>query len=468
MKKKIIFKYLSIFLITLLLPALIHSIGKKTSFYNQAYQNLTGTKAQIVVDLKNPELIDEFSWNNLAQGGEEISGMLDPVKGELKNLKPKYIRIDHVFDFYKTVKKDALGNFFYDWTKLDKEISIILETGAKPFISLSYMPDALSKGNEVDEPVSWNEWKELIRKTVEHISGRGGLKISDVYYEVWNEPDLFGGFKPGGTKDYLALYQYAAIGANEAKDTLPFKFGGPATTSLYKNWFDSLIKFVNSNNLPLDFFSWHRYSKYLEDYEKDYYDLKSWILAHPKYSGIELVISEFGHNSDADILYDKNFSAIHTLAVYSTLFPKIQKIFLFEIKDGPGGEKYWGRWGILTHEKLGTPEKKPRYKAIEFLNKMNGSWYPVYGQGSWVKAIATTDRKVVRLLVVNYDPFEKHHENVPVSFLNLFHKEFTFRRLEFLGAVAEYEVKVGGDSWTTSQMMAPNSAVILEITPKEN
>ena len=153
------------------------------------------------------------------------------------------------------------------------------------------------------------------------------------------------------------------------------------------------------------------------------------------------------------------------MSVYLTTFSRLPKVFTFELKDGAGDKKFWGRWGMLTHEKFGEPEEKPRYWAIDFLNKMKGAWYPLFGNGTWVKALVTTDGNIIRMLIVNYDPFGKHYENVPVNFINLPSKNFTFRRINFLGESTEFNVGLEEVNWKTVQLMEPNTAAILEIVP---
>lgn len=460
-------RYIIIVILTLTVPVSVYLINQKTSFFNRAYTTIFGTRARLVVNLTDSYSLEEFPWSSLAQGGEEKGGMLDAVIAKVSALEPDYIRIDHVFDFYDLVVRGDNNQLFYSWEKLDKEINSITSTGAKPFLSLSYMPEALSRGNEVDIPVSWEEYGQLVKATVEHISGRSQLGISDVYYEVWNEPDLFGEFRTYGAKNYLTLYLYAERGAVQAENVLPFKIGGPATTTLDERWFDDFFNFAVRNDLRVDFYSWHRYSKDVRDYEKDIENARAWIIAFPEHSEVEFIISESGYETENDEGYDGTFSAIHTLAIQATTFQKISKTFVFEIKDGPGDKKYWGRWGLLTHEKFGEPEAKPRYNAILFLNQMKGNWHPVYGQGSWVKAFSTSDEKgVIRLLLVNYDPFGRHSENVPINFSSLPYSEFTFKRRDFLGGTSEFEVTAEDNGWSTSQLMRPNSASIFEITPK--
>ena len=243
---------------------------------------------------------------------------------------------------------------------MDQVVKDITATGAKPFIALSYMPSAISKNGEVtDLPTDWVLWENLVQKTVERISGRNGLNISDVYYEVWNEPDLFGKFKMSGSKSYLELYSRTVRAASRANNVNPFKVGGPATTGFYENWLNKLVGYSQETGTRLDFLSWHKYSKKLSDYEED-------LEKASHFEGYELMVTEIGPNSENDKVYDGNFGALHLIATAALMEGKVDKIFNFEIKDGVGPEKYWGRWGMLTHDKWGNPEIKPRYKAMQF------------------------------------------------------------------------------------------------------
>lgn len=461
-------RYIRTFFLFLLLPVVVFYANTRTGFFYKAALNITGKKADIVVNLQSSSN-KEAPWGYYAQGGEERGGMLKNIIPQVKVLKPKYIRIDHIYDFFNVVDKNDMGELIFNWEKLDLEIADILATGAKPFIALSYMPSSISTGTEVDLPTKWEEWEQVVRKTVEHISGKEELNISDVYYEVWNEPDLFGQFKMGASKDYLGLYRYAVRGAENAQNVNSYKIGGPATTALYKNWFDRLLAFAENNNLKFDFFSWHKYSKNLNDFENDIQNVFYWLEKYPRFSNLELIISESGFNSENDPGYDNNLSAIHALSLYAQAAAQDVelKIFTFEIKDGPGESRLWKRWGLITHENFGSPILKPRYKAMEFLNKMNGEFFPVYGQGTWVKAFATKDGDTIKLLLVNYDQYGEHYENVPVLFSGLSNDKLSVRRIDFLEETIEYPEEEITNIWNTNVLMAPNSATILELKVKE-
>jgi len=463
MKKKG-FQILVLVLAVLALPVSVFLIGEKTSFFNKAFLEITGKDANLEISLTSATAFEQ-NWQYFAQGGESSNGMLAPAVSSMKKLAPKYIRIDHVYDFYEPVIKLPDGKLAYNWEKLDLEIKAITLMGAKPFIALSYMPKAISGGSEVDLPLSWNIWSEVVRATIEHVSGTGGLALADVYYEVWNEPDLFGSFKLKGAKNYLELYRYASIGAQSANGVLPFKFGGPATTALYKSWVYDLLAYVKSNNLRMDFYSWHKYSPYMADYQADINNLETWKKEIPELAGKELIISESGHSSEIDGGYDTRFSAIHTLSLLAANFGSVDKVFTFEAIDGVGAQKYWGRWGLLTNEKWGIPEEKIRFKAFEFLNQVaiSGSSFDIKGQGDFVKGLGIISGQSIKLLIVNYDPNGKHFERVPITITGLSAGEYNYKYSEFLGDSYQFPILINGNVWTTHVLFKPNTAAIIEI-----
>lgn len=432
---------ISLLIIIISVPVSLLLLSQKTNFFNRA----SGINANLVVDASKFIGGKNESWRYLAQGGEEKGRQLLPVVDKVRVLKPSYIRIDHVFDYYTP-------------DELDQVIRDIMSTGAKPFISLSYMPSYLAESGDVTSlPNNWGEWENLVTRTVERISGRNGLNVDGVYYEVWNEPDLFGNFKTYGDKNYLQLYSRTVGAIERANNVNSYKVGGPATTDFYENWINRLVSFTQENNIRLDFLSWHEYSKSLEEYQSDLDESE-------RYQGYELIVSEIGPNSENDPAYDNNLGALHLIATTALMEGKIDKLFTFEIKDGIGGEKYWGRWGLLTHEKWGTPEIKPRYRAFQFLNNfINFSPIEVTGNGSWVKSFAKRSDNTIKILIVNYDQYGKHSEAVPLRVINLPSNNFNLKRIDFNGSISQEKVEVVDNTWETTLFFDPNTATILEL-----
>ncbi|MEK7494999.1 MAG: glycosyl hydrolase [Patescibacteria group bacterium] len=396
-------------------------------YYFQYFSKAASVKANIIVDVNKTSGPFPDRWKALAQGGEEAGvRMLENVVSKVSGLYPKYIRLDHIYDFYEVVTRDPSNNLKFDFSKLDQTVCDIYHTGAKPFFSLGYMPPTMSEdGSLIGKPKNWNEWTFLVQKTVEHYSGRdtvlpcGAMENfwkTDIYYEVWNEPDLesFGKWKYTGAKSYSDLYFYSVKGAQQAQNILTYKIGGPVTTALYKNWIQKFLDYIIANNLRIDFISWHHYSKKTDDYTQDIININKWLGEDPKYDRYEnlpKIISEWGYDSEKNQIADTAVGAAHTVASLRNLISaRLEQSFLFEIKDGPTLS-----WGILTYQ----GEEKPRYKALKLLNDLEGSQLMVDGEGSNVSAIASKKEEKIVLILTNYDESGRNYEAVPVTFKNL-------------------------------------------------
>lgn len=306
-------------------------------------------------------------WPNFSQGGEEKEAMLAPAKNEITKLQPESIRIDHIFDFSEIVKKDASGNLSFNFANLDKRVDEIVSLGATPFLSLSYFPSALST-NPTEFPPTLDDWQILIQKTIQRYSGKTEKNLPSVYYEVWNEPDLFGDMGP---QSYFRLYQVSSLAAQNCQNCNSFKIGGPAITTLKKNWLEEFLTLVAVNHTKLDFISWHSYQLNPAKTLAEALVIKNMANSKNPQSAPELIISESGSKPEISPLHDSYFDASHIVASISLLKDSLDKLFTFELKDGPDpqGQKYWGRWGLLTHQLYGiTP--KPKYYSFLYLNKL--------------------------------------------------------------------------------------------------
>lgn len=424
----------------------------------------TGTPANIAVDTKAVlEPIRTDFYHAYAQGGEEMTDMLAPVVDDVRGLRPKLIRLDHLYDHYDVVSGGP-GSLSYNWTKLDQAVDTILATGAKPILALSYMPAAIAKdGVIINPPNDWNQWAEVVKATIEHYSGRGGKNLSGIYYEVWNEPDLaqFGSWKYSGEKNYITLYQYATIGARNAQNVNQFFIGGPSTTGLYKSWIMALIR----SGHRVDFLSWHTYQRDPKRFDQDQRNLISWLLPYPGYTLIPKLITEFGFTGDKDVGYGTMYGAAHTAAVIRQLLTGGPLYaFTFQPKDGPGQESGNG-WGFITHESNGK-RKKPRYFIFNFLDRMAGDRLNLTGEGTWVTGYASTKDGVIRVLLINFDTRGTHTENVPVTFGSLDPGTYSFRQLFFQGKDLTMTETVTEPTLTKQIFMPASSIVLLELTKK--
>lgn len=417
----------SIVALLIFMPMLLFGAQQIAELVSRA----SGVPANIVINAKlTLEPLNLDFYHAFSQGGEESENMLQPIAGELKSLKPRYIRLDHLYDIYNVVGKSG-DQLTFDWTHLDDAVNTILATGAKPLLALSYMPSVIAKdGSIINPPNNWNDWATVVQKTIEHFSGRSSKNIGSVYYEVWNEPDLaqFGGWRYYGDKNYLTLYQYASTGARNAQNVNAFHLCGPATTGLYKEW---VLALVNSG-ARLDCFSWHTYQPDPAKYINDQENLSTWLLPHPSYTLLPKLITEFGFTGNKSTLYGGQYAAAHTAAVIRQLLSNgITYAFSFQPKDGPNDTSGNG-WGLITHETNGK-KAKPRYYVYSFIDAMAGTRVSLSGEGSWVTGFASTKDNITRVLLVNFDPNGTHTEAVPVTFGNMDPGTYKYRQHFFLG-----------------------------------
>ncbi len=177
----------------------------------------------------------------------------------------RYVRMHGLLsDDMGVYSEDKDGHPVYNWQYIDMVYDYLLRIGMKPFVELSFMPDALASGKQtifwwhgnVTQPKSPKKWESLIRALVEHWTRRyGEAEVRTWYFEVWNEPNLKV-FFDGTQADYFRLY---AETARAIKSVCPdYRVGGPATAG--NAWIPQFIDYCFKNHVPLDFISTHDYA----------------------------------------------------------------------------------------------------------------------------------------------------------------------------------------------------------------
>jgi hypothetical protein len=421
-------------------------------------------QADIVVDLKASNGKIKAPWAAFAQGGEEPNkNMISGVEEKLAVIKPKYVRLDHIFDddYYLVVSRQD-GKLKANWSKLDEVVASIEKSGAKPFFSLGYMPKEIAD-SKISKPKNWSEWEWLVGELIKHYSGKNGKGIEDVYYEVWNEPDLetFGAWKYFGDKSYLTLYQYAGRAAKSLRNDngiLPFKFGGPATTALYKNWVVALENFAKKEKLPLDFISWHRYSYQPSQFRQDLKEVRSWV----DDKRMEFIISEWGPDPEKTNIYSGYMAAAHAVASMRQMLD-LSWGFAFEVKDGPG-QGLQG-WGIFTHDSAGF-KTKPRYSVFNYLKNLSGERLEVKGEGSSVTGWAVKKSNGVSLILSNYSSGGGGKESFPVTFENMDAGSYQLKWEKLQGGSKEEIINIaeeGDKSIKRIFELAENNVIKIEL-----
>ncbi|HWB82602.1 MAG TPA: hypothetical protein VG675_00540 [Bryobacteraceae bacterium] len=263
--------------------------------------------------------------------------------GELANLSatPVHIRAHFLlatgdgtpafkFGSSNAYTEDASGKPVYNWAITDRIFDTYLQAGARPYVEIGFMPEALSSkpepyhpkwspGDRFDQyftgwsypPKDYAKWAELVRQWVLHcVDKYGREQVEGWQWEVWNEPN--GSYWHSTPEEYDKLYDYTADAVKRALPTA--KIGGPATTgpsgeraaSFLRQFLEHCANGKNyatgATGAPLDFISYHAkgsptvvenhvrmgISKNAEDVDKGF----QIIAGFPKFRGLPIVLSE--------------------------------------------------------------------------------------------------------------------------------------------------------------------------------
>jgi xylan 1,4-beta-xylosidase len=209
-------------------------------------------------------------WEQMFGSGHAGLSLRQSYRQDLKAVKHvtdfQYVRFHGIFDrdvgLYNENKQ---GQPEYNFTSVDQIYDGLLENGIRPFVELSFMPQALASTPQQQEffyhpyiapPKDWTRWGDLIRTFAQHLVARYGIDdVSQWYFEVWNEPNI--GFWAGEPKQstYFQLYDVAARALKSVSPRI--RVGGPATAQAA--WVSAFIAHCAEIKVPVDFVSTHVY-----------------------------------------------------------------------------------------------------------------------------------------------------------------------------------------------------------------
>jgi xylan 1,4-beta-xylosidase len=174
-------------------------------------------------------------------------------------------------------RESALGEPIYDWTTVDRILATYTDAGARPFVEIGFMPEALSTQPDPYQPVwspgarfdryyvgwsyppkDYRKWSALISAWVRHeVEKYGPEAVAGWYWEVWNEPDI--SYWHGTPEEYDKLYDATAAAVKHALPAA--KVGGPASTgpsgARSSGFLRQFLEHCRAAHTPLDFISFH-------------------------------------------------------------------------------------------------------------------------------------------------------------------------------------------------------------------
>jgi xylan 1,4-beta-xylosidase len=234
---------------------------------------------------------DEANYTYMADGRKLL--------GEIAKLEPQpaFIRTHHLltsgdgtawlkWSSTGVYSEDSDGRPVYHWQILDRIFDGFRERGLKPYVELSFMPEALSqkpepyaipkvtsgppkdalRGGWTYPPKDYAKWQGLIEAIAAHSADRYGRGEAESWlWELWNEPNI--AYWRGTPEEYDRLYDHTASGLKWA---LPkARIGGPHVTGpgdagaerFMRQFIEHCLRGKNSataaTGAPLDFLAFH-------------------------------------------------------------------------------------------------------------------------------------------------------------------------------------------------------------------
>ena len=170
----------------------------------------------------------------------------------------------------------------YDFVFTDHYLDAIRRAGTEVYYRLGQTIEHGPKKYGVLPPRDFAKWARICEHIIAHynegwawsadkgyttVNVAWSNQFNVVYWEIWNEPDLDVDYKNppknprtwGGTvTNFFDLY---VTSAKHLKGRFPnVKIGGPALCSR-EDWARDFLNYCRDHEAPLDFFSWHIYSR---------------------------------------------------------------------------------------------------------------------------------------------------------------------------------------------------------------
>jgi hypothetical protein len=276
-------------------------------------------------------------------------------------------------------------------------------------------------------------FKELIKNSIRELSCN---KRYNVWYEIWNAPDL-DDFFLGRKQEYLNLYRVAAesIEELEAETKIHIPIGGPSTSWWFQNLDGNtivtpeesliyeLIKFCYQNHLPIDFISWHGFStdpgaeKESSIYKKTAVQLiRDWLSYFNFDRNMPLIVDEWNYDRDANVLsaraQNSFISASYIPARLKNMYEAgIDYQAYFCLEDFQDNKEAVVRnTGIFSFNPEAEDSKydgapKATYSVFRMLSSLGSDMFLSKLEDAFVGVIASKQQDGITILIYNYiDP----------------------------------------------------------------
>ena len=313
--------------------------------------------------------------------------------------------------------KDAQARLLSNYDNVFREVT---DAGGAVILNIFGTPAGL--GRVLDKKsATWNlrAFKELVKSTMRDLSCQ---KRYNIWYEVWNAPDLEDFFL-GRKQEYLNLYKAVAESAAELEEEtkIHIPVGGPSVSWWFQNFEGNtiltpersliyeLIKFCYRYRLPLDFISWHGFStdpaveKENTIYKKSAVNLiRNWLSYFNFSRDLPLIVDEWNFDLDANVLEERKEKS-HIAASY--VLSRIKNMHeagltfqvFFCLEDFDHNQE-----GLVRNVGIFSGEPKALYGVFRMLHQLGSEMFLTKLDHEFAGVIAAKSPAALQLLIFNY------------------------------------------------------------------
>jgi xylan 1,4-beta-xylosidase len=182
-----------------------------------------------------------------------------------------------VSSIFRDFRNDPALADSYEFDATDDYLAAIVAAGSPILYRLGESIEHTPRKYRVHPPPDPVKWAEIGCAIIRHYNEgwADGFRHDIRYWEIWNEPENQPAMWTGTDDQYFQLY---AITAQAIKSRWPdLKVGGPSLgyTGEFKggefqagDFLLRFLRFCRERQVPLDFFSWHRYTQDPADFAR--------------------------------------------------------------------------------------------------------------------------------------------------------------------------------------------------------
>jgi hypothetical protein len=323
--------------------------------------------------------------------------------------------------------KEAQEKLLASYEKVIQDISA---AGGIVILDIFGTPAGLGRTLDIrSTPSDLTAFKKIIKARIRYLSCE---KRYNIWYEVWNAPDI-DNFFLGRQQDYLNLYRAIAeaIKELEAETKTFIPLGGPAVAWWFQNLEGNtilaperslvydLIRFCYHYRLPLDFITWHSYSTDPKvDAEMTGYNrptmalVRDWLAYFKFDKDIPLIVDEWNYDNGLNVIPQRKEDAYVAASYIPARLKNMQAQGLgyqlfFSLEDfqnkKEGVVRNVGMFWFdpeASHYKGGP---KAIYNVFRMLGGLGSQMYAIDKTGDeFVGAVATKTEDGFAVLIYNY------------------------------------------------------------------